>query len=299
MNDVASLTVEKLDRGYIVLEAWSDINILAGCTTLDDVVEFLRDHFEKIDQKAAVEAAKPDPDPCPVDTPEPPPPQPVAVPEPVKATPKPPPPKHDPAEMEEAEQRQTIDRQAIQLVGHLEKLGASKKWVKASYTDISILLNVTAPTVQQIVAHTKEKFTNLRVVRVMAGEHRGNNFTFNADLPEPDAPTKAEPVKPKENANGGTVPVYDAAEIEKRPVPDGSYENLTRSQRAVFDHIVRCAEKNGSRFQIELKTLAEKAGIPQKLIHAAVGTLKKRRLVNIEWQSGNAPFITLLHQEHA
>jgi hypothetical protein len=299
MNAPAPVTVQKLDHGYLVSDFVFPEEAIAGCTSLEDLFEWMTRHFEQEPHKAMVEAVEAETDPEPVQEPKPAPPPPVAAPEPDEPPPDAPAPKPDPIDVEKAEQRQTIDRQAIQLVGHLDKLGASKKWVKASYTDISILLNVTAPTVQQIVAHTKEKFTNLRVVRVMAGEHRGNNFTFNADLPEPDAPTKAEPVKPKENANGGTVPVYDAAEIEKRPVPDGSYENLTRSQRAVFDHIVRCAEKNGSRFQIELKTLAEKAGIPQKLIHAAVGTLKERRLVNIEWQSGNAPFITLLHQEHA
>lgn len=98
-------------------------------------------------------------------------------------------------EIEAITHRQTIDQQAIKFVGYLDKKGASKRWVKASYTDISIELDVTAPIVKTVIDHAKEMLPKLRCVRVMSGEAKGNNFTFNPDLPEPDAPVeKPEPV---------------------------------------------------------------------------------------------------------
>lgn len=98
---------------------------------------------------------------------------------------------------DKVEAKQTIDRQAIKFADFLDKRGAAKKWVKASYTDISVELNITAPVVKSVIDHAKEMFPRLRSVRVMSGEEQGNNFTFNKDIPEPEAPV--EKSKPAES----------------------------------------------------------------------------------------------------
>lgn len=304
MGQAASIVISKLDHGYLVADAVFQDDAIAGCTTLEDLFEWIIFHFEAEEPEEAP-AINPEPEPAakPEAAPEAPVSEPDAEPEPEPEKPATKPvEKIDSTDPDEVSETQTIDRQAIQLMQFLDRRGAAKQWVKASYTDISKVLNITAPTIQPVIAHAKEKFPRLRVVRVMSGEHRGNNFTLDPDLPEPDAPKKAEPVKPTEKANGGTIPVYDGTEVETRVVEKTnglSRPDLTLNQRAVLEHIRKCAAKNGSRFQINVKTLAAKSGCPAKIIYHTVGALKDRNFIGIEWTAASDPFITLLHQGHA
>lgn len=198
----ASITIDRLSYGFLVRSDGMNIAAISGPS---DLAEWIRNW--SAGPRAAEEDGK-DPEPS-VPTEE----TITTIPDevladaypeyPVEETP--PAPEQDPQPpaqtvaddaAEEAMKRQTIDEQAIKLVGYLDKQGASRKWVKASYTDIGGLLDVTPPAIAAVVQHAKEKFPRLRVVRVMSGEARGNNFTFNPDIPGPDALLASEDKKP-------------------------------------------------------------------------------------------------------
>lgn len=204
----ATICVRKLESGYLVSfpngsGGWES---KAACTTPLDLCRWISDwtgadlEIHEPYRPITVERAEPLHETCIkqadiAEQPATPPQEPEDAQEPDPAPETPEEPKTAPSasqrpseEIEAIAARQTIDSQAARLVGYLDKRGASKGWVKASYTDISKELDVTAPVIQTIVAHAKEKFPRLRVVRVMAGEARGNNFTFNQNIPEPDAP---------------------------------------------------------------------------------------------------------------
>lgn len=83
-------------------------------------------------------------------------------------------------------------------------------------------------------------------------------------------------------------------EPETAEAPDGHESGLTVIQRRIIDHLEKCQNKHGARFQIEQRTLAEKAGVPKGSIHWQIKQLENRGLIAVERPGpGVSPFFTV------
>lgn len=100
-------------------------------------------------------------------------------------------------------------QRSILLVKYLDSIGAGKRWVKASYSDIGAQLNITPPSVKLAIDDALEAVPTLRVCRVMSGPMRGNNFTFVKDLPEPDNVEQPTPVELVNSAVNAEAPKFE------------------------------------------------------------------------------------------
>ncbi|EFL88312.1 hypothetical protein R2A130_3479 [Ahrensia sp. R2A130] len=89
-----------------------------------------------------------------------------------------------------------------QIADAVDEWGGADKWVKKTYGELCAKLDVLQPHLAEIIS-TAERANSIRKARSMSGLSRGNWFTTNPDLPEPDfdklnaeMKAKANPSKP-------------------------------------------------------------------------------------------------------
>ncbi len=200
------------------------------------------------------------------------------------------------------------------LSDYLIDQGAKDKWVKATLTDISKLLNLTAPAIMVAIEDLKQS-SDIRVCRVMSGEYRGNNFTFNQDIEEPnegknfehvqdgfvevDKPKEAsQSVKETETKADEPIPfekLQKPAKIIPKPIPvakatpQPDQKEPAKRQPVeppfvdeivgqIFEHYEK---KRNPVFGYALKNLAKKAGCTERQAIDALLFIDNDKSINV------------------
>lgn len=182
------------------------------------------------------------------------------------------------------------------LKRRLMELGAGKEWIKFSYCDIALDLDVSQPHVSAVINELKSQ--GLRVFRKKFGKIRGNHFTFCVDLVEPhDEPevvlSEASPVAVLgEDVQSSSLPVEPIKEkaktdptpqVKKPSKPVAAQGVEARIQDDVLGVLVGVqARCKTAMFSINLKNLAAKAGHPVNATSLAMTALDENTEITIK-----------------
>lgn len=131
--------------------------------------------------------------------------------------------------------------------------------------------------------------------RAMWDERQAERAAQSPEQETERQPRESPATPPQEPQDSDPKP--DTAEVPDEPesAPAGNNDgHLPRNQRNVLRHLHKAAERHGPRFQIELATLAEKAGVPRGSMHYIVGRLEDIGFISVERPgTGIAPFFTV------
>lgn len=145
------------------------------------------------------------------------------------------------------------------LKNYLIEQGAKIGWIKVTLAEISKALDIV-PAAASVTIDDLKSIAALRVIKILAGDRRGNNFTFNQDIPELTEPIANPGVLNSSlvrETPKNTAKVEEAKPAVKYKTPKNEPEHVQALVDVIYDYY---KSKKQPAFSFQIKNLAKKVG---------------------------------------